>query len=414
MNRAVSTLTILLAVLVLGGYAIYQNFGGASPEETAYIPTLNADPQQAQFQALILIGSSVGLLVVLAGMAGGLAFAFSKISTMSLPTPGTTGGSEGGPKPPAAKGATAPPKPEIPLSDNRSLTIFWVFMIVFLVVAVVGLYWGKPLGVVYSLGEMRDVVFLTLPGDKVQGLPDFIAGPGDNLTALQALIGSLVGVLIGTVVVGFGLMKFMQVVGFQADQKPETFPRTPIDEMLADVNKVLKGEKPALSGKPMSFVDQLFTGLNVVLVVVIFGIIGAWAATPRPAAVATASGGHTQTSQPAAPEALVNEFKALPAGDAAAGEAIFKGAAACGACHSLDPDVKIVGPSLSGVATRAATRKPGYAPEIYLYESVTAPNAYLVEGFALPDGKSAMPATFKDTLKPADLANVVAFLLTKK
>jgi cytochrome c2 len=80
------------------------------------------------------------------------------------------------------------------------------------------------------------------------------------------------------------------------------------------------------------------------------------------------------------------------------------------ACHSLEPDVKVVGPSLAGVASRAATRKPGYAPDLYLYESITNPNAYLVPGFQ-PD---LMPKTFADTLSPQDLADIIAFLMTQE
>ncbi len=117
----------------------------------------------------------------------------------------------------------------------------------------------------------------------------------------------------------------------------------------------------------------------------------------------------TMTPVPTATRVPGGGLEALPKGDATAGKTVFT-AAGCGVCHSLEPNVKIVGPSLAGVATRATTRKPGYSAERYLYESITNPNAYVVEGFA-PD---LMPKTFKDTLSPQDLANVMAFLLTQK
>jgi hypothetical protein len=79
-------------------------------------------------------------------------------------------------------------------------------------------------------------------------------------------------------------------------------------------------------------------------------------------------------------------------------------------CHSLEPGVQIVGPSQADIGTRAATRKPGYSAELYIYESIVNPNAYLVEGFQ-PD---LMPKTFKETLTPQDLANVIAFMLAQK
>ena len=44
----------------------------------------------------------------------------------------------------------------------------------------------------------------------------------------------------------------------------------------------------------------------------------------------------------------------LPAGNAQNGQALFT-SQGCGACHSLKPDEKIVGPSLSGIGKTALT-----------------------------------------------------------
>jgi cytochrome c2 len=74
------------------------------------------------------------------------------------------------------------------------------------------------------------------------------------------------------------------------------------------------------------------------------------------------------------------------------------------------PDVRVVGPSLAGVATRAASRRTGYSVELYLYESITRPNAYVVDSF--PGG--VMPQNFLIRLKPQDLADLIAFLSTQK
>ena len=106
------------------------------------------------------------------------------------------------------------------------------------------------------------------------------------------------------------------------------------------------------------------------------------------------------------PEALQAELSALPPGKAAAGRADFT-SVGCAACHSLEKDVRIVGPSLVGVAARAASRKPGYSAPLYLYESITRPGAYVVAGF--PNG--LMPPDFKSRLRPQDLADLIAFLL---
>lgn len=80
----------------------------------------------------------------------------------------------------------------------------------------------------------------------------------------------------------------------------------------------------------------------------------------------------------------------------------------CRLCHSLDPEAVLVGPSLDGVATRAATRVPGLTPEQYLRQSIIDPNAYVVEGF--PAGQ--MFNNYAQVLTPEDVDNLVAFLLT--
>jgi len=94
---------------------------------------------------------------------------------------------------------------------------------------------------------------------------------------------------------------------------------------------------------------------------------------------------------------------------ASAGERIFYGEGTCGACHSLEPGKQIVGPSLSGVAARAAALAPEYTVESYIYESITNPNAYVVEGFQ-PD---IMPANYGDRLSEEQLADLVEFLSSK-
>ncbi len=100
-------------------------------------------------------------------------------------------------------------------------------------------------------------------------------------------------------------------------------------------------------------------------------------------------------------------------GDPKRGEQLFNQTvlgqnAGCMTCHSLEPDVTLVGPSLAGIATRAAERVPGMSAEQYLMQSLMEPDAYVVEGF--PSG--VMPS-YKD-LPEQDLADLIAFLLTLK
>ena len=134
-------------------------------------------------------------------------------------------------------------------------------------------------------------------------------------------------------------------------------------------------------------------------------LVGALAACSAPPPAATV----TPAFAPDSPQELQSELAALPPGSAAAGKADFT-SVGCVACHSLEKAVRIVGPSLAGVATRAASRKPGYSAQFYLYESITRPGAYVVAGF--PNG--LMPPDFKTRLRPQDLADLVAFLLTEQ
>lgn len=79
----------------------------------------------------------------------------------------------------------------------------------------------------------------------------------------------------------------------------------------------------------------------------------------------------------------------------------------CGACHSLQPEMVIVGPSLAGIATSGASRVDGQDARTYIYTAILNPNAYTVPGFA-----QLMPTTFGKTLSGEDLDALVAYLLT--
>jgi cytochrome c2 len=110
----------------------------------------------------------------------------------------------------------------------------------------------------------------------------------------------------------------------------------------------------------------------------------------------------------AGPRAAPGDLASLPAGEAARGEQVFADNG-CNACHSFEPDRRIVGPSLAGVAARAASLQADYTAELYLYESIVSPDAYVAAGF--PGG--VMPANYGGRLSDQQLADLLAFLLTK-
>jgi nitric oxide reductase subunit C len=136
---------------------------------------------------------------------------------------------------------------------------------------------------------------------------------------------------------------------------------------------------------------------------------------PRPIVVSAATP-QGITLGTAVPAAASNNPIAL-------GEALFgKTPPACFSCHSTQPGVQVVGPSLAGVGTRAAEilKTPGYTgtaktPEDYIRESILSPSAYVVPGptFAAA-GQSIMPAIYQTMLKPEDIDHLVAYLATLK
>jgi nitric oxide reductase subunit C len=81
----------------------------------------------------------------------------------------------------------------------------------------------------------------------------------------------------------------------------------------------------------------------------------------------------------------------------------------CAQCHATVPDTVVIGPSLSGIATRAATRIEGYDAEAYIERSILVPDSYVVEGFA-----NTMPTNFGKELTSEELSAVVSYLMTFK
>ena len=89
------------------------------------------------------------------------------------------------------------------------------------------------------------------------------------------------------------------------------------------------------------------------------------------------------------------------------GQAVFN--LRCAQCHALTPDTVVIGPSLAGIATRAATRVEGYDAEAYIEHSILFPRDYLVDGFV-----DTMPTNFGKELTSEELTGVVAYLMTLK
>ncbi len=130
----------------------------------------------------------------------------------------------------------------------------------------------------------------------------------------------------------------------------------------------------------------------------------------KPTQVPTIASTATHAIVTATPAQSRSSGSSAGAGDVAKGKAVFNGVGTCSACHDVANGVQIVGPSLKGVATRAGTRKPGMAALDYLHESIVAPNAFVVPGFA----PGIMVQSLAQTLSAQQINDVLAYLMTLK
>ncbi len=97
--------------------------------------------------------------------------------------------------------------------------------------------------------------------------------------------------------------------------------------------------------------------------------------------------------------------------DAGSGEKLYNqsnnDAPACSACHTITGEDSGIGNSLAGLAAVAGARVNGQSAEEYIYWSILLPGRRLVAGYA-----NLMYAEYDESLEPADLADLIAYLLT--
>lgn len=106
-----------------------------------------------------------------------------------------------------------------------------------------------------------------------------------------------------------------------------------------------------------------------------------------------------------APEVIEIAKDVSPEEMAEIGKGIYEGKGICYTCHANTSRY----PNLQGIATRAATRVPGYSALDYLAETLYEPNAYVVQGF-----NPGMPVINKPPIGLTDdeILTVIAYLQT--
>lgn len=139
--------------------------------------------------------------------------------------------------------------------------------------------------------------------------------------------------------------------------------------------------------------------------------------------VSLAACGGSKAEPTTAPAAPADQPAAPTAGDAANGKTLFSqavlnGNAGCSTCHSVEAGKVLVGPSLSGVATRAGNTVAGESAMDYLHQSIVDPNAHLSKGCNAADLEaicvSSMPLDWAQKLSEKEINDLVAYLMTLK
>jgi mono/diheme cytochrome c family protein len=107
------------------------------------------------------------------------------------------------------------------------------------------------------------------------------------------------------------------------------------------------------------------------------------------------------------PEELTFTGEITPEALVAAGEELYNGAGGCTACHGLGtraPNLLTDERGTGPIGARCGTRVPGKSCKEYLFEAMTSPNAYVVEGY-----EPIMPDVSR-TLSPAQVWSIIAYL----
>lgn len=93
----------------------------------------------------------------------------------------------------------------------------------------------------------------------------------------------------------------------------------------------------------------------------------------------------------------------------AIGKGIFEGKGICVTCHTIGKSGALRFPDLDGIATRAASRRPGHTAVDYLAESLYEPNIFIVDGYS-----PGMPVINKPPIGLTDqeILAVIAYLQT--
>ncbi len=122
---------------------------------------------------------------------------------------------------------------------------------------------------------------------------------------------------------------------------------------------------------------------------------------PKTVTVTTSGGG----TQPMTTTSMTTTTSSSGGASVAAGKIVFA-SSGCATCHTFQPANAsgTFGPNLDTAPT-ADAQADGKSLDDFIKESIVDPSAYIAKGY--PDG---MPKTFKSSLTPTQIDNLVAFI----
>lgn len=445
---------IFLGLIAFVAVAFLLLRTAANEQVLGYIPQFNSETDVfgLQLSELVLtLAAGAGAIVLTLVTAGALAFGLQTLggqvkkiedaeaAAAKAAKAAAAEAAKAAPKPaaPAAKPApaAAPAKPEAPkifLGDDRSTAIFLAVIAIGTVIFLLLRTAANEQVLGYIPQATNDNALFTIPGQPLEGWPEWLPGPGTALTEFTVALVAIPVLLVLVVAAGFGLARGLADLStrVQTLEKTKTLePQWPAPQMARLETQLQGALKPAQPVR-LNWVDQLIIVIGLAILGIIafwvmptmFGalevdrqvqatqIAARWTPTPMP--------GPTATPMPGL-DVLV---ATLPAGDAARGEQVAV-ANACAACHVGAAGAVLAGPSWvvaaspdgKGIAQHAAERwqESGYTGKAtsaaeYLYEAIVAPNAYVVSGF----NAGVMPQNYGTTLSAQDLADLIAYLTT--
>ncbi len=104
-------------------------------------------------------------------------------------------------------------------------------------------------------------------------------------------------------------------------------------------------------------------------------------------------------------------------GDVARGETLFfesldtsAGPFSCYTCHNVENDQTKIGPGQYNLRDRAAERIEGQSASHYIYQSIVAPQEYIVPGFE--SAPVPMPDNYDELLSDSQIYDLIAYMMT--